>query len=154
MYVSNNVTCDHVTNGKFWKSYLKKNSGLITIRRTVAFFSKWHSNSFFLRLNVFRWQADKIRKSSCANIVEQAVIIVPGAPSIVTDWENLRGFVAFKTSNTEMGGTAKNHLSIDHIGSHRRNTINRLEIFYRNCSYLDRFKNISTIYIEMNSKNG
>jgi len=48
--------------------------------------------------------------SSDAGIVEQPLIIVPGAPSIVTDLESLSGFMAFKTSDTEMGGNSQKSL--------------------------------------------
>ena len=86
--------------------------------------------------------------SSGANFVEP-LIIIPGAPSSATDWEGLRGFVAFKMPNCKMGGNKNSHWTNDHSDSQWRSTVNRLELFCRNCSYLKRFNCVRTVYIKM-----
>ena len=48
--------------------------------------------------------------SSGANIVEQPLIVVPGAPSIDIDCQGLWSFKALKTSDTEMGGNSQKSL--------------------------------------------
>jgi len=51
---------------------------------------------------------------------------------------------------TKYKTTEKRHCTTDHIDSHCRIAINRMELFCRNCSYLYRFNCISIVYMEMN----
>ena len=51
-------------------------------------------------------------------VVEQPLIILPGALSSAKDWEVTRGFVVLEMSDWEMGRSCKNNRTVYHSDNH------------------------------------
>ena len=141
-----------VKNKNYGTVIEKINLSIITNGRNVAFFRNRHNNRYPLNWKVFLWEVkiDNIFKQRCEYC--WATLNYKTRYIIQCDW--LRGSKAFYSVQNVQVGNGRQVKKIirqyTRIITHRRKSIiNRLKVFCKTFSHLDRLNCISNIYTKM-----